>query len=303
MPVGDRDRTVNVGFASPGGEVWVPREPDEEPIVPLAQQALRGAPSPCPAREPVAIGQVFGPPLVLWPTERPWESPEFIAAVREAEREEAERGNEHVPTLRSARPSRGASSSAGPTHTLLRPAYGLLSSPGRHQKRVRIFLRWRKVVAELARLRRLRRLTRALTAYLRRRGGGLRWSPRSRLLAEDIAVLPLFLRRVFSRWASRARFVQDRFSDGRRRRPVVFPARRSWWRRALRWLEDESLRAVAFRVVARLLRWAVSGRGAGPVGAALGAAGTAVLLLEGPAGAGLTEGDAAAAALAPVVHA
>ena len=54
------------------------------------------------------------------------------------------------------------------------------------------------------------------------------------------------------------------------------------WRRVL---EDAALRAAALRVRARLLRWVVSGRGAGPVGAALGAAGTA-LLLEGPAGAG-----------------
>jgi len=62
-------------------------------------------------------------------------------------------------------------------------------------------------------------------------------------------------------------------------------------------LEDESLRAVALRVLARLLRWAVSGRGAGPVFGALGAAGTA-LLLEGPAGAGLPGGNATA--LAPI---
>ena len=51
-------------------------------------------------------------------------------------------------------------------------------------------------------------------------------------------------------------------------------------------LEDESLRAVVLRVLARFLRWAVSGRGAGPMGVALGAAGTATLLLEGPADAG-----------------
>ena len=59
-------------------------------------------------------------------------------------------------------------------------------------------------------------------------------------------------------------------------------------------LEDESLRAMALRALAHLLRWAVSGRGAGPVGVALGAAGTATLLLEGPVGTGLTDGDAAA---------
>ena len=78
--------------------------------------------------------------------------------------------------------------------------------------------------------------------------------------------------------------------DGRRRRTSFFAARRSWWRRVL---EDASLRAAALRVLARLLRWLVSGRGAGPVGAALGAAGTA-LLLEGPAGAGTTGDNATA---------
>ena len=69
--------------------------------------------------------------------------------------------------------------------------------------------------------------------------------------------------------------------------------RRSWWRRVL---EDASLRAAALRVLARLLRWLVSGRGAGPVGAALGVAGTA-LLLEGPAGAGTTGDNATATVL------
>ena len=54
--------------------------------------------------------------------------------------------------------------------------------------------------------------------------------------------------------------------------------RRSWWRRA--W-ENESFRAGILRVLAKLLRWVVSGRGAGPVGATLGAAGMK-LLLEGP---------------------
>ena len=52
-------------------------------------------------------------------------------------------------------------------------------------------------------------------------------------------------------------------------------------------------------MLAKLLRWVVSGRGAGPVGATLGAAGTA-LLLEGPgvldyASAGLLEGNATVA--------
>ena len=61
-------------------------------------------------------------------------------------------------------------------------------------------------------------------------------------------------------------------------------------------LEDASLRAAALRVLARILRWLVSGRGAGPVGAALGAAGTA-LLLEGPAGAGATGDNATAGAV------
>ena len=69
--------------------------------------------------------------------------------------------------------------------------------------------------------------------------------------------------------------------------------RRSWWRRVL---EDESLRAAVLRVLAQLLRWAVNGRGAGPVGVALGAAGTASLLLEGPVGTGLTDGNATAVA-------
>ena len=109
---------------------------------------LQGAAHGTPTPGPVALEQVFGPPLVLWPTERPWEA--LGREVREA-REAEERGDEHESALRSARSLRGASSSAGPTHTLLRPAYGLLSSPGRHQKRVRIFLRWRKVVAELGR--------------------------------------------------------------------------------------------------------------------------------------------------------
>ena len=60
---------------------------------------------------------------------------------------------------------------------------------------------------------------------------------------------------------------------------------------------DEALRAAALRGRDRLLRGLVSGRGAGPVGAALGAAGTAALLLEGPAGAGTTGGNATATRL------
>ena len=100
----------------------------------------------------------------------------------------------------------------------------------------------------------------------------------------------ILTRTAFARWRARTRLAQS--LDGRRRRTSFFAVRRSWWRRVL---EDASLRAAALRVLARLLRWLVSGRGAGPVGAALGAAGTA-LLLEGPAGAGLT-GDNATASL------
>ena len=99
------------------------------------------------------------------------------------------------------------------------------------------------------------------------------------------------VRKALGRWRARTRLTHAH--SGRRRRPSFFSARRSCLRRVL---EDESLRAVALRVLARLLRWAVSGRGAGPVGAALGAAGTA-LLLEGPAGAGTTGDNATATVL------
>ena len=99
------------------------------------------------------------------------------------------------------------------------------------------------------------------------------------------------VRKALERWRARARLAHA--LDGRRRRPSFFAVRRSWWRRVL---EDASLRAAALRVLARLLRWLVSGRGAGPVGAVLGAAGTA-LLLEGPAGAGTAGGNATATRL------
>ena len=97
--------------------------------------------------------------------------------------------------------------------------------------------------------------------------------------------------KAFGRWRARTHLTHPHV--GRRRRPSFFSARRSCLRRVL---EDESLRAATLRVLARLLRWLVSGRGAGPVGAALGAAGTA-LLLEGPAGAGTTGGNATATRL------
>ena len=97
--------------------------------------------------------------------------------------------------------------------------------------------------------------------------------------------------KALGRWRARTRLTRAHF--GRRKRPSFFSARRSCLRRVL---EDESLRAATLRVLARLLRWLVSGRGAGPVGAALGAAGTA-LLLEGPAGAGTTGGNATATRL------
>ena len=100
-------------------------------------------------------------------------------------------------------------------------------------------------------------------------------------------MLPLLLRKAFGRWRARARLTQAQQAQGRRR--SFFAARRSWWRRVL---EDESLRAAALRALLAFLRWAVSGRGAGPVGAAFGAAGTALLYLEGPVGTGLTYGNA-----------
>ena len=108
-------------------------------------------------------------------------------------------------------------------------------------------------------------------------------APRAVEITRDILT-----RTAFARWRARTRLAQS--LDGRRRRTSFFAVRRSWWRRVL---EDASLRAAILRVLARLLRWLVSGRGAGPVGAALGAAGTA-LLLEGPAGAGTTGGNATA---------
>ena len=97
--------------------------------------------------------------------------------------------------------------------------------------------------------------------------------------------------KALGRWKARTHLTRPHV--GRRRRPSFFSSRRSCLRRVL---EDESLRAATLRVLARLLRWLVSGRGAGPVGAALGAAGTA-LLLEGPAGAGTTGGNATATRL------
>ncbi len=119
----------------------------------------------------------------------------------------------------------------------------------------------------------------------------MRWSPRSRLQVEDAereGVLPLILRKAFGRWRARARLTHALQAHGHRR-SFFARARRSWWRRVL---EDESLRAAALRALFAFLRWAVSGRGAGPVGAAVGAAGTALLYLEGPVGTGLTYGNA-----------
>ena len=289
------------GFALPGGPVWAPqaREPAPEPD---DSPRRFGHPAEAPTPPLVLAGQAL--------LANPWE-----ALAREArEAREAHEAGVDVPAafLRTAGALRSSSSSQ-PSFVDFRWVAARRAAPADEALRLHagrwvvaagratVIRRWRRWVVELSKLRKLRRLTRALTSFLRRRGGGLRWSPRSRLPAEDNEredVLPLFLRKAFLRWRARARFAQS--LGGRRRRPIFSSARRSWWRRVL---EDESLRAVAFRVVARLLRWAVSGRGAGPVGAALGAAGTAVLLLEGPAGAGLTEGDAAAAALAPVVHA
>ena len=90
--------------------------------------------------------------------------------------------------------------------------------------------RWRRWAVEIRRLRFLRKLTRALTSFLRRRGGGLRWSPQSRLPAEDSEredELPLFLRKAFLRWRARARFAQSLGARRRRtavvRRPRVTP--------------------------------------------------------------------------------
>ena len=163
------------------------------------------------------------------------------------------------------------------------------------QARLRV---WRRGVAKLCNLRWLRKRTRALTVFLRstRGGGALHWRRPDRLpaeivLREDRAVehhrWHLVLK-ALGRWRARTYFARPHVE--RRRRQSFFSSRRSCLRRVL---ESETLRAATLRLLARLLRWLVSGRGAGPVGAALGAAGTA-LLLEGPAGAGTTGDNATA---------
>ena len=165
-----------------------------------------------------------------------------------------------------------------------------------------VLRRWRRWEAQLVKLRFLRRLTRALVSFLRRRGGGLRWRRTDRLQVEAGAredsdseaeiTRDIRARTAFERWRARTRLAHT--LAGRRR--SFFAARRSWWRRA--W-ENESFRAGILRVLAKLLRWVVSGRGRDAVSAGLGAAGTA-LLLEGPgvldyAGAGLLDGNATVA--------
>jgi len=94
-------------------------------------------------------------------------------------------------------------------------------------------------------------------------------------------------RRVLTRWAL-VSVALRRGARVNRARTSFFAARRSWWRAVL---ESESLHVLAGRLVRWLARWALSGRGAGPVGVALGAAGTQLLLLEGPTGVGLTGGN------------
>ena len=164
---------------------------------------------------------------------------------------------------------------------------------------------WRRWAVQLIRLRFLRRLTRALIAFLRRRGGKLHWRRTDRLQGVEAGAQDsdsekesweiareIFVRTAFARWRARTRLAHT--LAGRRR--SFFARRRSWWRRA--W-ENESFRAGILRVLAKLLRWVVSGRGRDAVSAGLGAAGTA-LLLEGPgvldyASAGLLEGNATVA--------
>ena len=185
--------------------------------------------------------------------------------------------------------------------------------PRKPRSRLALFT-WGSLSKRLRKLRRLRRLVRALTSYVRARGGGLRWRGDARLhaeIAEDAeelagpASLPTVLRVIVTAWRARVAFVKAvlarQNTDLRREvllrwRVGALAARRaprpsapplsalrgnSWWQRVL---EDESLRAACVRALLALLRWSL-GKGAGPVGVAIGVAGS-TLLLEGPPGGG-----------------